>query len=53
MKILLLMNPIINGRSLAYSARQCCNGAEALALIAMLFHMLRALEIFLREGHVR
>ncbi|WP_432676315.1 hypothetical protein [Nioella aestuarii] len=53
MKILLLVNPIINGGILAHSARPCGNGAEALALIAVLFHMLRALEIFLRDGHVR
>jgi hypothetical protein len=53
MKILLLVNPIINGCILAHSASQCRSGAEALALVAMLFHMLRALEIFLRKGHVR
>jgi hypothetical protein len=47
------VNPIINGSILAHSTRQCRNGTVALALIAVLFHMLRALEIILRKGHVQ
>jgi hypothetical protein len=46
---LLRVNSVINARILAHPAPQCRIGLAVLAMAAVLFHMLRACEIKLRD----